>query len=172
MIMRSEFLGYGAAVLLFGGVVLWAGDATWPVILTFFGLGVGLLVLLWASARRAPRVLLVGERADAPARDLVEALGDAGYDCCRCAGPRNRPCPVLFGGSCPAAADRPVAAVILRHPDDTGPLPPCGQALLVPAIAAEEGSTVSAEVSGRNARVGLGFGPDPIVRTLEDLLVA
>ncbi len=170
MRFSSDFLGYGVAVLLFGGVVLWAGDASVPIVITFLGLGVGLLFLMLVSVRRAPRVLLVGERQDAPALTVVEALADAGYECCRCSGPENRPCPVLLGERCPAASHRPVAAVILRHPDDAGPLPPCGQALLVPTVTVEEGSPIAPEVVGRNARVGLALGPDPVLRTLEDVL--
>jgi hypothetical protein len=151
--MRNEFLGYGVAVLLFGGVILWADEAPGAVLVTFFGLSVALLAVMLANLRRRRTVLLVGERPGDPELALVEAFSNAGYGVCRCYGPSNRPCPVLRGMPCPAWSDRPTAAIILRHEGETGPLPPCGSALLVPSVEVhEEPSGVVVETLDRALR--------------------
>jgi len=136
--MRREFLGYGVAVLVFGGAILWAADASGAVVVTFFVLSAALLAVMLTTVRRRAMVLLVGEQPEAPELALIEAFGNAGYGVCRCYGPSNRPCPALRGLPCPAWTDRPAAAVILRHEGETGPIPPCGSALLVPSVQTRE----------------------------------
>jgi hypothetical protein len=136
--MRNEYLGYGAAVLLFGGVVLWVDEAPAAVVITFFGLSVALIAVMLASLPTRPKVLLVGERPGDPAVELIEAFGKAGYGLCRCYGPSNRPCPVLLGMACPAWSDRPAAAIIMQGEGEGKPLPPCGSALMVPSMVVQE----------------------------------
>jgi len=151
-----ELVLYGAAFLVFAAVVLWAKDASWPLLAIFAGVMAALLALTVWPLRR-PKVLVVGERTEpsrAPA--LGYALAGAGYDVCWCPGPAGRPCPVTLGRPCPLSERRPVAAVI-----------PCGQALWVPALAVEEGSDRAPEIAGRYARIGGDRGPDAAVRALE-----
>lgn len=167
----NEWLAYGAAILLFGAVVLWADEAEWPVIAVFAALAAALLLIM-AFPRRTPRVVVVGERTEIPVSPLRGTLGEAGFDVCTCAGPVGRPCPVTLGRACSIGERRPVAAVIFRRPDETGPLPPCSRALFVPSLSVEEGSTRLPEFAGRYARVGWERGPDAVVKTLERLLVA
>jgi hypothetical protein len=152
MTMRRGFLGYGAAVLVFAAVILWAADAPGAVALTFFALSAALLAAMLATIERRRTVLLVGERPGAPELALIEAFGAAGYGVCRCYGPSNRPCPALRGLACPAWSDRPTAAVILRREGEIGAVPPCGSALLVPSV----------EVHGEPSRV--------VVKTLDRAL--
>lgn len=162
---------YLGAVLLFGSVVLWASKATWPIWALLFGAGVVLLSLPVGAERRAPRVVVVGGMSDKPATELLEALTDAGFDLCGCAGPAVRPCPFETGRLCPLG-DHLSAAVIIRHADETGPLAPCTRALFVPSLAVEENTDQRPELAGPYARVGWKRGPKEVVHTLEDLLRA
>ncbi len=175
-VRRDEGFGgsmvwYMGVVLLFGAAALWAIKAPWTVWAMVFGMGAVLTLLVSLSWGHAPRLLVVGERPDAPVVPLREALEGAGFELCTCTGPVALPCPVEMGKPCPLA-DRPVAAVIFRKAGDTGSLPPCGEAFLVPSIAVEEDSDRPTERAGRNARVGWKRGPAEVVHTLEDVLAA
>ena len=167
---RNELVLYLATFVLFGAVLLWADEATWPVVVVFGLLAVLLIgAMAWRTAR-VPRVLVVG-----PASEEVEALDEAleyaGYEVCTCAGPANRPCPVFQGRDCPLA-ERPVAALIYRPVGSTGRCAPCGRALHVPSVIVEQQLEAEPAVVGSMARVGLDRGPDRVVRTMEDLLTA
>ncbi len=162
---------YVGAVFLFGSVVLWASEATWPVWAIFVGAAVVLLSLPVSAERRAPTVVVVGEMSEEPATELLEALTDAGFDLRGCAGPAARPCPFGTGRLCPLS-DHLSAAVIIRHADETGPLAPCTRALFVPSLAVEESTDQRPELAGPYARVGWKRGAEEVVHTLEDLLSA
>jgi hypothetical protein len=167
---RTEFALYLLVVALFGGVVLWAEDATAPVVI-LFGVFVGLLAIAMVVFVTRPRtVLVVGEPSDEVER-IGRALEDAGYETCTCAGPANRPCPVLRGGVCPIR-ERPLAALIFHPAGARGRYAPCGPALRVPAVVVEERMEAEPVVSGRFAHVGLDRGADRVVRTMDDLLAA
>lgn len=167
---RSELVLYLATFVVFGAVLLWAGEATRSIVVVFGVLaGLLLLVLAWRAAH-VPRVLVVGTDEDR-LRDLDEALEAAGYEVCTCRGPANRPCPVFRGRDCPLG-ERPVAALIYRPAGAAGRYAPCGRALHVPAVIVEEHLDAEPTVAGRMARVGLDRGADRVVRTMEDLLAA
>lgn len=167
---RGELVLYLATFVVFGAVLLWAEEATWPIVVVF-GVLAGLLLLLLAwRAVHTPKVLVVGGEQDRH-RDLDEALEAAGYEVCTCEGPANRPCPVFQGRPCPLA-ERPVAALIYRPAGERGRYAPCGRALRVPAVIVEEHLESEPTSDGRMARVGLDRGPDRVVRTMEDLLAA
>jgi hypothetical protein len=165
--MRREYLAYGAVFLFFAGVVLWATEP------------------MAGGRRRRPErggpprdgrarrpapVLVVGrcrQRLDS----LHRAFEDAGFDLEVCPGPENSACPAVHGRPCPAH-DHVVAAVVVRHPDEAGALPPCGEALHVPEIAVEEHSDRQIEVDGRYARVGLERGPEAVLDALDRISAA
>lgn len=167
---RREFVAYIGVFLLFAAVVLVAEKASGALIAVFFAGAAVLVLVMLAGLRRPAPILLVGERDTAPVRPLGAALDEAGFEVWRCAGPSNSPCPVFLGERCPLA-DRPAAAIICRDAGDTSPLAPCGQALLIPALAVEAGSSREPEFAGRDARIGWDRGADEVVRVLEDLLV-
>jgi hypothetical protein len=168
--MRREYLAYGAVFLFFAGVVLWATEAPWQAVAVVGGAAVVLLAMS-ALARPAPVVLVVGERADERLDSLHRAFEDAGFDLEVCPGPENSACPAVHGRPCPAH-DHVVAAVVVRHPDEAGALPPCGEALHVPEIAVEEHSDRQIEVDGRYARVGLERGPEAVLDALDRVSAA
>ncbi|HZD16657.1 MAG TPA: hypothetical protein VE669_00800 [Actinomycetota bacterium] len=167
---RSELVLYLATFVLFGAVLLWADEATWPVVVLFGVLAVLLLATFAWRTARVPRVLVVGMDSE-ELEELDDALEFAGYDVCTCAGPANRPCPVFQGQPCPIA-ERPVAALIYRPAGSTGRYAPCGRALRVPSMIVEQHLEDEPAVVGTTARVGLDRGPDRVVRTMEDLLAA
>ncbi len=166
--MRNEFLAYIAVFVLFGAVLLWAGDATLPVVLFFAGLASAILLVAIAGIRRAPRLLVVGERPGEP-HPLRDVFDGAYFETWECPGPADRPCPVHLGKPCPIS-ERPVAAVIYRRADEAGPMAPCGKALRVPTLLVEEGTERRPEVAGRDARVGWERGPDAVLATLDELV--
>ena len=163
--MRREYLAYGGVFLLFAGVVLWATEAPWQAGAILGGAAAVLLVLS-ALARSAPTVLVVGERPGERLETLHRALEEAGFDIEVCPGPENSDCPALHGRPCPAHCD-PVAAVVVRHPDETTALAPCGEVLHVPEVAVEEDSNREIEVEGGYARVGIERGPEAVLDALE-----
>ncbi len=167
--MKREFLLYGAAIVLLGAVVLWAAEAPWQASVIAGVIAVALLVVALPLTKPAPVVLLVGERAGEDLGPLHRALDDAGFEVEVCPGPENAPCPVEHGHPCPASG-RPVAAVVLRHPDDASGLAPCGQALTIPEVAVEESSERAPEFAGRYARVGILRGPQAVTETLDRLV--
>jgi hypothetical protein len=165
--MRTEFLMYGAVVVAFGGVVLWATDAS-PSIVVLLALAAAalLLPLTWLGRGRE-RMLVVAETG--VERPLANAFEAAGFEVWECTGPAEGACPALAGKPCPMH-DRPLAAVIVRHEGETRGLAPCGTALRVPALAVEEGSDREPEVVGRVARVGAGRGVDQVLETVDRLV--
>jgi hypothetical protein len=167
---RTEFGLYLAVVVAFGGVVMWAEDATAPVAILFVVSACAVAIALALLGRRRRTVLLVGESSEGVER-IGRALERAGFDPCRCAGPANRPCPVLRGGVCPIP-ERPIAALIYRPETGTARYAPCGPSLRVPAVVVEERMDDEAVVEGRFAHVGLDRGTDGVVRALEDVLAA
>ncbi len=138
----DEYLGLLAAASLFGAAVLWAAGTPVAAQVAFLGLSAASLAIMAWRVVRTPRVLLVGEPPGRPRYRLREALDDAGYGLRVCAGPEERPCPVLQGKPCPVRG-RPRAALILRRPGDRGPLPPCGEALGVRIGTVEGNETPS-----------------------------
>lgn len=170
MSWRSEFLLYLSVLVLFGAVLLWADEATWPVVVLFGVLaGMLLVAMTWLSTRRRT-VLVVGGPAEDVER-IDRALERAGYQICSCAGPSNRPCPVLLGHACPIA-ERPLAAVIYRAAGERGRPAPCGRALRVPTVIVEEHMDSQPALAGAFARVGMDGGADRVVRLMEDVLAA
>lgn len=166
--MKRDELLYGGAIVLFGGVVLWATDAPWEAT-AIAAVTAGLL--LFAAAvlvRPAPDVLLVGEGA-ASLEVLDRALRRDGFEVQMCPGPGNSACPVLAGRPCPAHGD-PVAAVVIRRLDDTSGLAPCGAAFHIPELAVEEASNRAPELVGRYGRVGIERGADAVTEALDRLL--
>lgn len=167
--MRREFLLYGSAVVLFGGVVLWAAQAPWQVTAVALAIAAVLLLAAAVALRPAPTVLVVGEREGEDLTALREAIGREGFRLEWCPGPDDGLCPVLAGKPCPAHGE-PVAAVVVHHPGETGPLPPCGEAFRIPELVVEEDSDRELEVVGRYGRVGLARGPETAARALERML--
>ncbi len=165
--MRRETLLYGGAIVLFGGVVLWAAEAPWQVTTIALVLAGLMLVAAAALLRPAPTLLIVGEPAEGGLGPAGPAL--EGYRILRCPGPTRGLCPVLVGRPCPAGG-APDAAVVLRRPDEHGPLAPCGEALGIPQLVVEEGSDRELEVRGRYARVGSRRGPAEVERALDAVL--
>lgn len=161
---------YLGIVLLFGAVVLWAQEATWPVWGILLGAAGLLLLLSIIPSGRARKVVVVGSTASDESIGLTAALKDAGFDLCECEGPAARPCPFDKGKPCPLG-DHLSAAVIVRHAGETGPLPPCTRALFVPSLAIEQNTDQQPEFAGRYARVGWRRGPEDVVTALEHLLV-
>lgn len=167
--MRKDFLSYGAAIVFFGGVVLWATDASLRAV-AFAAIAAAILLLAAALlVRPAPAVLLVGERPDEHLDSLHRAIGEAGFRIETCPGPASGSCPAEHGRPCPAH-EHPVAAIVMRHPDETAPLPPCGRALGIVEMAVEEDSDRAAEFEGSYARIGLGRGTTAVVETLDRLV--
>ncbi|GIU98915.1 MAG: hypothetical protein KatS3mg014_0531 [Actinomycetota bacterium] len=165
--MRRDTLLYGGAIVLFGGVVLWAAQAPGQVIALAVVLAVALLLAAALALRPEATLLIVGER---PGEDLEPVRRVAeGYRVLRCPGPSDGPCPVLLGRPCPAGPE-PAAALVVRHADERGPLAPCGQALSIPEVVIEEGSDRELEIQGRYARLGLDRGTEELDRALDRML--
>ncbi len=165
---RFSFL-YGGVVVLFGGVVLWASDA--PAGAAAIAAGTALLLLLAAAmfVRPAPTLLVVGEREGEDLEALHRELQQVGFGLEMCPGPENSACPVLSGKPCPAHGE-PVAAIVIRHPDETEALAPCGEAFKIAELAVEEDSSREPELVGRYGRVGLERGTEAVSDALERLL--
>ncbi len=168
MSVRSELVLYSGTFVLFAGVLLWADEATLPLVL----IGGGLLLVLIAVAawqiRGVQRVLVVGQRSEQVER-LEDAVERAGYEVCRCGGPSNRPCPVFRGRPCPLA-ERPLAAIVYRADGERGSYAPCGAAFRIPEVIVEEHLDAEPASLGRMARMGLDRGSDGVVREMELLL--
>lgn len=167
--MRRDYLLYGSAIVLFGGVVLWASEAPWQVTAIALALAAALLLVAAATLRPAPTVLVVGEREDEDLTALRETIRREGFRLERCPGPGDGPCPVLHGRPCPAHGE-PVAAVVVHHPGETGPLPPCGEAFRIPELVVEEESSRELELAGRYGRVGIERGPEAVLEALDRML--
>lgn len=167
--MKAEYLLYAAAVVVFGAVVLWATEAPGGAVGLAGIVAVGLLAAAALLVRSSPTVLLVGRRGGEDLGALEAALRGRGFDVEGCPGPEDSACPVRAGKPCPAHGG-PVAAVILRHPDETGGLAPCGEAFRIPELTIEEGSDREPELAGRYARIGLDRGPEMVAQTLDRLL--
>jgi len=167
--MKREYLFYGAALLLFGGVVLWATDAPWEAVAIAGGIALGLLLAAALFVKPSPTVLLVGASSSGELERLDAMLRSGGFDVEVCPGPENSACPVTSGAPCPAHG-RPVAAVVVRHPGDAQGLAPCGEAFRIPELAVEEGSHRAPEFAGRYGRIGVERGPEAISEALERLL--
>ncbi len=140
----DEYTGYAAAVASFAAVVLWAGGASAGFAVAAAGIAVVLLAVALRSWRRTARVLVVGPPRTEPVDLLEEALDGAGFGVAHCPGPPFRACPVYAGRPCPVHG-RPVAAVIVREPGSSTPVPPCGRALHIPALPVEAGDRAPAE---------------------------
>ena len=161
-----DLLLYVAAFVLFGSVLLWVESAGWPLVI--FGAFAALLVVaIVALDARHRTVLVVGEPSPSVS-SIDHALEDAGYEVCSCAGPGNRPCPVLNGRRCPLG-ERPIAALIY-HPGLGGRYAPCGSEFRIPSVIVEERLAAEPEPVGRYARVGLDHGADHVVTTMRGLL--
>jgi hypothetical protein len=162
-----DLILYLAVFVLFGSVLLWVQSAEWPLI-AVGGFASLVLVGLAALGARRRLVLLVGERSG-----RVDAIGaaleEAGYDVCSCAGPSNRPCPVLLGRRCPLS-ERPIAAMMC-HPDGE-PYAPCGMEFRVPSVIVEERLDGTLRHEGAVARMGPHDGPARLVTRMQDLLAA
>jgi hypothetical protein len=165
--MKREYLVYGAAIVVFGGVVLWATEAPWEAVAVAAGIAIGLLLAAGLIVKPSPTVLLVG--SDGQREVLGDMLRRDGFQVEVCPGPEDSACPVLTGRPCPAHG-RPVAAVVIRRPGDVQGLAPCGQAFRIPELAVEEDSDREPEFAGRYARVGIGRGVDAVSETLDRLL--
>jgi hypothetical protein len=165
----TDLLMYVAVFVLFGAVLLWVESAGWPLV-TFGAFAAALLVVLVLLGARRRTVLLVGERSN-QLETIERALERAGYEVCSCAGPANRPCPVLQGRHCPLA-ERPLAAIVYRPTDDGGRYAPCGPEFRVPSVIVEERLEREPEALGTIARVGLDHGADHVVRRMQELLAA
>ena len=76
---------------------------------------------------------------------------------------------MLSGRPCPAHGN-PVAAVVIRHRDETEALAPCGEAFKIAELAVEEDSNREPELVGRYGRVGLERGPEAVGDALDQLL--
>lgn len=168
--MKREFLLYGAVIVLFGGVVLWATDAPWEAVAIAAGMALGLLLAAALLVRPAPTVLLVGATSNEQLELLSGTLRRDGFDVEVCPGPQDSACPVLVGKPCPAHG-RPVAALVVRRPDDAQGLAPCGEAFRIPELAVEEDSDRAPELEGRYGRIGIDRGPEAVSETLNRLLV-
>jgi hypothetical protein len=162
-----DLLLYIAVFVLFGSVLLWVQSAGWPLLV--FGAFASLLIAgLAAFADRHRTVLVVGEPS-ASVASIDDALEEAGYDVRSCAGPANRPCPVLQGRRCPLG-ERPIAALVYR-PAIGGRYAPCGSEFRIPSVIVEERLVDEPEPIGSYARVGLDHGADHVVRVMQGLLV-
>jgi hypothetical protein len=169
--MKREFLLLGTAIVLVGGVVLWAAEAPWEATAIAGGLALVLLLAAVLLIRPSPVVLLVGDRPEGLLDDLHRSLQRDGFDVEVCAGPENSACPVRVGRPCPAHGG-PVAAVVVRNPDQTDALAPCGEAFRIPELAVETESNRAPEFAGRYARVGIDRGPEAVSETLDQLLAS
>lgn len=167
--MRRDYLLYGGAIVLFGGVVLWATEASWEGILLTALVALALLAVAALFARPGPRILVVGERSEEDLEPLHRELVADGFVLETCPGPGNSGCPVVSGRPCPAHG-LPVAAVVIRHPGDGDALAPCGEAFRIPELAVEEDSDLEPEFVGRYGRVGLERGPGAVTEALDRLL--
>ncbi len=165
--MKREYLVYGAAIAVFGGVVLWATEAPWESVAVAAGIAIGLLLAAGLIVKPSPTVLLVG--SDGRREVLEGVLRRDGFQVEVCPGPEDSACPVLSGRPCPAHG-RPVAAVVIRRQDDVQGLAPCGQAFRIPELAVEEDSDREPEFAGRYARIGIDRGVDAVSETLDRLL--
>jgi len=167
--VKRDFLVYGGVVVVFGGVVLWATGAPADSVVIAGGAALALLLAALLLVHTAPTLLVVGEREDEDLEALHRELRRDGFDLERCAGPENATCPVLSGRPCPAPGE-PVAAVVIRHPDERQDLAPCGRALRIVELAVEEDSDREPELVGRYGRVGLERGAEAVRETLDRLL--
>jgi hypothetical protein len=167
--VKRDYLLYGGVVVLFGGVVLWATGASWEATAVAAAVAGALLLVAALVVRPTPALLVVGERAGEDLEELRSELRRDGFVLQACPGPGNSPCPVLAGRPCPAHG-QPVAAIVIRHPDEVEPLAPCGEALWVPELAVDEDSDRAAEFEGRYGRVGIGRGPAAVTEALDRLL--
>ncbi len=167
--MKAEYLLYGAAIVVFGAVVLWAADAPGAAVVLALVVAGGLLAAAGLLVRPSPTVLLVGQRPGEDLGALEAALRRDGFQIQTCPGPENSACPATVGKPCPAHGG-PVAAVVLRHPDEAVGLAPCGQALRIPELAVEVSSERELELAGRYARIGLERGPEAAAEALDRLL--
>jgi hypothetical protein len=167
--VRRDFLLYAGAIVIFGGVVLWATDASWEAIVVTAVVAAALLAVAALLARPGPRLLVVGERADEDLELLRTELRADGFELETCPGPGSSACPVVSGRPCPAHGD-PVAAVVIRHPGEADALAPCGEAFRIPELAVEEDSDREPEFVGRYGRVGLERGPEAVTEALDRLL--
>lgn len=165
---RSELVLYLGTFVLFTGVLLWADEATLPIVLIAGGLLAVLVAVAAWQIRHVQRILVVGQ-ASAQMDRLEEAVERAGYEVCWCGGPSNRPCPVFRGKQCPLA-ERPLAAIVYRAEGERARYAPCGAALRIPEVIVEEHLDADPETVGRTARMGLDRGPDRVVREMEQLL--
>ncbi len=162
-----DLILYLAVFVLFGSVLLWVQSADWTVIV-FGGAAAMVLVALAAVAGRRRPVLLVGDASERVA-SIGAALEEDGYDVCSCAGPSNRPCPVLRGRPCPLG-ERPMAAVICHA--DGRPYAPCGVEFRIPFVVVEELLEGEPERFGSAARVGPGESSERVVSRMRELLAA
>lgn len=167
--MRRDYLLYAGAIVLFGGVVLWAMDASWEATLLAAFVALALVAVAALLARPGPRILVVGERSEEDLEPLRRELRADGFVLETCPGPGNSACPVISGRPCPAHGE-PVAAVVIRHPGDRDALAPCGEAFRIPELAVEEDSDREPEFVGRYGRVGLVRGPEAVTEALDRLL--
>jgi hypothetical protein len=154
--MRSSDLWFGllAAVAGFGAVVMGAEGVTLWVAGTVIAIAALFMILMFWSAYRAPRVLLVGRRTGGRLYALDGALDQAGFAVRCCPGPEVRECPAMHGMACPIP-DHLAAAVIAPEGSYEGDLPPCGEALRVPAFDAREAGD-----------------PDRLVQSVEAIVMA
>jgi hypothetical protein len=162
-----DLILYLAVFVLFGSVLLWVQSADWPVIVFGGGAALVLLALAAVAGRRRP-VLLVGEASERVTA-IGAALQEEGYDVCSCAGPSNRPCPVLRGRPCPLD-ERPMAAVICH--EDGRLYAPCGVEFRIPFVVAEERFEGEPERFGRAARVGPEESAERVVSRMREVLAA
>jgi hypothetical protein len=161
-----DLILYVAVFVLFGSVLLWVQSAGWPLLI--FGAFAALLVVALAGLGTRRRTVLVVGEPSANVRSIDRALEDAGYEVCSCAGPANRPCPVLQGRHCPLG-DRPVAALVY-HPGLHGRYAPCGSDLHVPVVVVEDRLDEQPEPVGGVAQVGLDRGVGHVVGRMQDLI--
>lgn len=167
--MKRDLLLYGGVVVLFGGVVLWASDAPAAAVTIAVGAAFALLLGTLVLTRPTPTLLVVGEREGEDLEELHRELREDGFGLELCPGPENAVCPVLSGRPCPAHGN-PVAAIVIRHPDQTDPLAPCGEAFKIAELAVEEDSNRELELVGRYGRVGLERGAEEVSAALDRLL--
>jgi hypothetical protein len=162
-----DLILYLAVFVLFGSVLLWVQSADWPVIVFGGGAALVLLALAAVAGRRRP-VLLVGEASERVTA-IGAALQEEGYDVCSCAGPSNRPCPVLRGRPCPLD-ERPMAAVICH--EDGQLYAPCGAEFWVPFVVVEDRLAGEPERLGNAVRVGPGESAERVVGRMREVLAA
>lgn len=169
---RHALVGIVAATLGFGAVAMGATGANWAWVALLLGCA-GLLAVMVGRAIVTPRILLVGDADGGQGMRrpgaLEQALEDAGFGICTCAGPTYRHCPVLAGGTCPVQVG--ASAVVVFHPAGyAGPVPPCGLALGLPELTIEEASLLPPRIVGQQGQIGSERGVTEAVRTLTALI--